>query len=341
MGDILLAIKDAVPGTIDLTVGEPHTIKRALFENFDISNFQISSNELSFWEYQKPNGYGPLVSFLEKKHSAPVIITNGAKNGLTAYFYACSKMGIKRIGMKLPYWVLIPPLAKELGCESVFCEPEDFDSYDSYLLLAPNNPDGQCAGYKDLQNLAVQVKDRKKIFAHDAAYYTHSYLPRDYELGDIGDVQIFSASKMFGLSSIRAGYVVCKNKQMYDYMVHYMETFSVGVSSLSQKIFLKILEHFDLNPEKKLCFEKSCRDSIKISRDILSTVNKDVIDIPDGFLSAHGMFGWVKIINKQALIDSKINILDGSLFGKDGHARLNLAFEEKVWLDLIERLKVF
>lgn len=341
MGDILLAIKGVDSGTIDLTVGEPHTIKKALFENFDISKFQVSGSELNFWEYQKPNGYGPLVAFLEKKHNAPVVITNGAKNGLAAYFYACIKMGIKRIGMKLPYWVLIPPLAKELGCESVFCEPEEFNSYDSYLLLAPNNPDGQCASSKELLDIANQAKNMGKIFAHDAAYYTHSYLPQDYELLDIGDVQIFSGSKMFGLSSIRVGYVVCRNKEMCEHIMHYMETFSVGVSSLSQKIFLKILEHFELNTDKKLSFEQSCRDSIKRSRDIISGVNKNVIELPDGFLDAPGMFGWVKVINKQALIDSKINVLDGSLFGKDGYARLNLSFGEDVWIDFIERLKVF
>jgi len=341
MSDILLAIKDVEPGTIDLTVGEPHTIKKALFENFDVSQFKVFKQEHGFWEYQKPNGYGPLVSYLEKKHNAPVIITNGAKNGLASYFYACSKMGLLNIGMKLPYWALIPPLAKELKCNSIFCEPESIDSCDSYLLLAPNNPDGQCEDSGKLSEIASLYSQSGKIFAHDAAYYTHSYLPQDYELKDIGDIQIYSGSKMFGLSSIRVGYVVCKNKEMYNHMCHYMETFSVGVSSLSQKIFLEILKHFDSNLDAKLAFEQYCRDSIAKSKEILSRVNPNVIVVPEEFSKTSGMFGWVKVLNKEALASAKINVLDGSLFGMDGYARLNLSFEERVWLDLIERLKVF
>jgi len=341
MSDILLAIKDVEPGTIDLTVGEPHTIKKAMFESFDISQFKVFEQELGFWEYQKPNGYSPLVSYLEKKHNAPVIITNGAKNGLAAYFYACSKMGLFNVGMKLPYWALIPPLAKEFKCNPIFCEPESADSCDSYLLLAPNNPDGQCENSEKLVKIAELYRKSGKIFAHDAAYYTYSYLPQDYELKDIGDVQIYSGSKMLGLSSIRVGYIVCKNKEMYSYMCSYMETFSVGVSSLSQKIFLEILKHFDSNLNAKFAFELACRNSIAKSREILSQVNPNVIAIPEEFSKTSGMFGLVKLLNKEALTSAKINVLDGSLFGMDGYARLNLSFEENVWLDLIERLKFF
>ena len=107
------------------------------------------------------------------------------------------------------------------------------------------------------------------------------------------------------------------------------------------KIFLEILKHFDSNLDAKLAFEQYCRDSIAKSKEILSRVNPNVIVVPEEFSKTSGMFGWVKVLNKEALASAKINVLDGSLFGMDGYARLNLSFEERVWLDLIERLKVF
>src|SRR5271165_7058946 len=144
MSNLLLAIPKLDPSWIDLSVGEAHIVRDALFTTLDLyrSQNQLSVNLYSNnkCEYQPPTGYPPLVKFLEDKHRAPVVITNGAKQGLGAVSYALHKMGKKKLAMKCPWWALIPPLVKAHGLEAV-CD--DCNDYDAYLAVLPNNPCGR------------------------------------------------------------------------------------------------------------------------------------------------------------------------------------------------------
>src|SRR6202000_3518997 len=119
MSDILLAKPKLSADWIDWSVGEPHCVRESLFDVIDPSILTHPSlRERELAEYPSPNGYEPLVKFLEDKHQAPVIITNGAKQALGASFYALQKTGKTTLGMRSPYWALIPPLAKAHGLET-------------------------------------------------------------------------------------------------------------------------------------------------------------------------------------------------------------------------------
>ena len=104
MSHLLLTKPNLPDGWIDVSIGEAHLVRQNLLDIFQISG----ELELGYLKdkdliYPDPTGYQPLVDHLEDKHNAPVIITNGAKQGLGAAFYALKKKGYGYCGMKSPY----------------------------------------------------------------------------------------------------------------------------------------------------------------------------------------------------------------------------------------------
>src|SRR5690242_14329706 len=81
MNDILLAKPNLPHGYLDLSAGEPYIIRECLEKTFSLNPYTIP-NEKGIWEYPYPNGQKDLVRMLEDKHKSPVVITNGAKQGL-------------------------------------------------------------------------------------------------------------------------------------------------------------------------------------------------------------------------------------------------------------------
>jgi aspartate/methionine/tyrosine aminotransferase len=147
------------------------------------------------------------------------------------------------------------------------------------------------------------------------------------------DIEIYSFSKMFGLSGLRVGYCVVHNTDYYNDILSYIETKTVGVSSISQGIIYDILTR-DKDIEKNF-YIKSANDI----RECFSKFDK-IKDLLEPRHSHNGMFGW--FVNKGNVdFDSlKIKVLDGKYFGSPGHVRINMAAGidtiDKV-IDIIER----
>lgn len=338
MSDILLAKPILPPDFIDVSVGEPHVVREKLFEVFDCSVYELPQTK-NMYEYPPPQGYGPLVKLLEDKHGAPVIITNGAKQALGATFYTLKKLGFLSIGMKLPYWALIPPLAEVHGLECRFQEPDlSLPFKPPYLLLGPNNPDGQCAASSELKDLAHQYKDANVPFIHDAAYYTHTYLPTSYKLEQFGDVQIYSFSKSLGLSGLRLGYVVCPNIEFYNHIKYYMETMTVGCSIVSQMFLHDLLHRMHGYPTLEQAFESRSAMALDESKNIIKQVSAEILEIDPNIGNIPGMFGWFKVGPKADFLKSKVNFIDGALFGVPGMVRMNLAFNKETMEEIVKRL---
>lgn len=336
MSSILLAKPELPPGFIDVSVGEPHIVREKLFEVFDCSVYELPKVD-HMYEYPPPQGYGPLVKLLQDKHGSPVIITNGAKQALGAVFYALSAMGKEYVAMKDPYWALIPPMVRMHGLEPVYAEP-DVESEDPYLLLAPNNPDGQCAPSSELKQLSNEYKNDNVPFIHDAAYYTHTYLPTSYKLEQIGDVQIYSFSKSLGLSGLRLGYVVCPNTEFYTYIRYYIENMTVGVSIVSQIFLHDLLHRMHGYPTLVESFEGRASMALAESRKIIKQVSPEILEISPDIENIPGMFGWFKVGPKANFEKSKVNFIDGALFGAPGMVRMNLAFNKETMEDIVKRL---
>lgn len=334
MSEILLAKPKLPEGWIDVSVGEPHIVREILLETFpdatDLSEgFPVVDR---MHEYPSPAGYQPLVEFLTAKHGAPVVITNGAKQALGASFYALKKMGRGVMGMRTPYWALIPPLANMHGVQ---CVDLHNNHWDGCLCLSPNNPDGYV---EDLRVLHRECRRQNKPLIHDAAYYTHSYLPTHHDLTAHGDVRIYSISKMLGLSGLRLGYAVCPNPEFHRYIQEYMEAMTVGVSILPQIFLNGLMRTMDYQPALTRDFESMSFEELRQNKDMMTQVDPEVLEVPLDYQFTPGMFGWFKMGPKCDFTKARINAIDGALFGAPGMVRMNLAFDSRRMTEIVERL---
>jgi hypothetical protein len=67
-------------------------------------------------------------------------------------------------------------------------------------------------------------------------------------------------------------------------------------------------------------------------------VDPEVLVIDHRTLERPGMFGWFKVGPKANFQESKINFIDGALFGGPGMVRMNLAFNVGTMQKIVERL---
>ena len=339
MSDILLAKPKLPPDWIDVSVGEPYLVRDNLIKVFQVEDeLKIAHLKVDDLVYPAPTGYPPLVKHLEDKHGAPVIITNGAKQALGAVFYALKKLGYENVEMKMPYWALVPPLARMHGLSCTYDEPGIHYEH-PYLLLAPNNPDGACHSPSDLKRIAGEYKAKNVPFIHDAAYYTHIYLPETHTLPAVGDVQIYSISKMLGFSGLRLGYAVCPNLEFYKLIQEYMEAMTVGVSIASQTWLYDLLERrMRSYPTLVGRFEGMSSMALEVNKKICLQIDPEILEVPATLPQNHGMFGWFKVGGKANFEKSKINFIDGALFGMPGMVRMNLAFNQERMQEIVKRL---
>ena len=333
MTDILLAKPKLPEGWIDFSVGEPHIVKEALFKSLGWAPFGgCDLDDPKKSEYPPPNGYEPLVKLLEDKYQAPVIITNGAKQALGAAFYALRKMGKTKLGMRNPYWALIPPIANAHGLTIE-------EKYDAYLAILPNNPDGFMFDYDYAKYLSDYHRDLGIPLIHDAAYYTPIYLPSGYNLGPLGDLQIYSISKMYGLSGLRVGYVVCYNQEYYKTILEYMETMTVGVSTVSQDMCYNLFQDlWEYNSAKEKVFIQEARKHLYIAKALCKTIRREILDVPEDIVGIPGMFGWFGIGPKCDFKRARINTVDGKLFGDEKMVRINLGLPTETMIEAVGRL---
>lgn len=332
MDDILLAKSKLPSDYIDASFGEPYIIRNNLAGLFLLKDYNAIPN-FNVFEYQSPNGWEPLVKLLEDKYQAPVVITNGAKQALGAIFYAIKKNGGKKIGLKTPYWGLLKPLIEMHGCSQV----EHIDDSDAYLLVSPNNPDGNICDEHTVKYYSDLCFSTKRPLIHDAAYYSHIYTPQNLELKPIGDVQIFTCSKLYGLSGLRIGYAVFYNTELYKYVMEYMEHMTVGVSSLSQLYAYNLLVDMKVFPERAKQFEENSYQQLQEHKQIVSQINPAILDTKN-IVSSPGMFLWTKCHNLQAFTDAKIKIIEGTPFGAPNYIRMNLALPKDKIIEIVKRL---
>lgn len=322
--------------TIDLRIGEARAIREITTSLFDLHNVHITMKSCD-WEYQS-YGYQPLVKFLEEKHSAPVVITNGANQALHATMYALKQREFSNLGFRTPYWSRIPEIATNVGLNYTTFEGEllsEKKDIDSYLLTVPNNPDGYLPSLDVVRMVCGLLKQSNIPIIHDAVYYTRSYLPVDHPIESMGDMQIFSASKTYGLSSLRVGYIVVHNEYYYDLLNDYMELSTVGVSLPAQKMFLHLLKREEELPLLRTNFDSWTRDELKKAKSIFKTVNPEHIELPEKFEHICGMFAWVKPKTPDIFEKAGVQVLDGSLFGKPGYVRVNLAAGSEIITEVV------
>ena len=317
------------PDWIDLSFGEPKVVMSALYRQLNRFGdpFKMPAiYDLPTWEYQQANGKPDLVKILEKKYAARVVICNGAKQALAASSFAFRSKGFKTVFYDEPFYPANPGITQSAGLIKT-----SISEADCLLITSPNNPDGKNYDETSLRQLAAS-----KPMIHDAAYHTEIYLPDGQQPIAVGDIQVFSMSKMYGLSGLRIGYAVCHNEAYYKDMVNYMEMTTAGVSTASQDIARNIELMFRDNPSYYKEFVKEARESIVLSRKELEKLDPDVLTEVQP--QCNGMFGWFKIGPAFDANAAKVYLLPGELFGQPGMVRMNLAYPPEVVGKAVSRL---
>lgn len=318
---------------INLASGEPILVRDITRKLFELDRF---SCDMSFqdWDY-KVLGYKPLIDHLEHKHNAPVIITNGATQALHASLYALAHLGAAKVGFRTPYWSRLPEMIDGAGLDYAHfiggMMSQENLNIDSYLLTAPNNPDGYMPSLELLRTATQVYKDHKIPCIHNAVYYTRTYLPIDHPIEAVGDVQIFSASKHYGLTSLRIGYVVVYNPHFYQLIRDYMELSTIGVSIPAQRLYLHLLERTEQMPLLEEHFVKTTREALRRSKQLIKELDPAKIELPMSLDLSCGSFAWLKLKQPDILTRAQIAAVPGELFGaKPDYVRVNLAVDHEI-----------
>ncbi len=318
------------PDWIDLSFGEPKVVMEALFRQLNRMGTPLpmpSLYDIPKWEYQPAAGKPDLVKILENKHGKRVVIGNGGKHALAAALYAFKKSDNKRCYFPKPFYPANPSLINSVG----LIECHDVAGADCALLTSPNNPDGRWTEEQDI--LASQTN---MPTIHDAAYYSEIYMPEGERPIALGHIQVFSTSKMYGLSGLRMGYAVAHDDKYYRDMVDYIEMTTAGVSTATQDIVRNIELWFREKPEYKAEFQREARAAIKAARAELNTLDPEVLILEP--CTSNSMFAWCKIGPRLDFNKAKVYILDGTMFGKPGYMRMNIAHPPEVIREAVSRL---
>jgi aspartate/methionine/tyrosine aminotransferase len=329
MSDIKLQKVILGPDWIDLSFGEPVVITEALYRNLNRMGDPMqmpSFHDLCNWTYQPASGKPDLVKILEDKYDSKVVVANGAKQALGAALFAFKSAGYSDIWYDTPYYPANPSLIESVGLTR-----SEFGTASSLLVTSPNNPDGL-----NYSNQEIDCFSRKVPIIHDAAYYSPIYLPEGQEVKHLGNIQIFSASKMYGLSGLRIGYAVCHDERFYKDMVNYIEATTAGVSTLSQDVVRNIEILFKENPTWYQQFVKEARSRLLDSRKELLNLDPDVLEVIQP--QSNSMFAWCKVGPKLDNTSAKVYMLPGEIFGRTGYMRLNIALPSDVIRKAVSRL---
>jgi len=319
--DFLFAKSKLPSGIINLGIGENNILREAVVEAYNLKNLSLE-NLPHIFEYAPPYGYEPLIKILEQIYGGKIIVGSGAKHCLSAAFYAMNAVGKNKIHVVRPFWASIPSLVAREGLEY----SESINDCDCQLIVAPGNPDGSF-NLSTIANVPV---------IHDAAYYTGSYVPKEIYLKQIGDIQIYSMSKMFGLSGARIGWVHTYNEEYYTHMTKFIEATTAGISTISQSLLLDILNKDCNNPELRISYEDYVFKYLNINRKyLLENLNTNKFTIIDK--NQYGMFAWLKS-DVSNFTESGVNVMPGEPFGKPGYIRMNLAVSMELIIKAVNKM---
>ena len=333
--------KELTPGWINLAVGEPRLVSinlKSVLDKHGVNNHIICNNDILTHEYKPSTGIPELVEFLKNKTGYKyVVITNGAKQAISASFAAVKAQGYDSVYIPVPYWVSFPTLALKEDLNVIHSNTL-VDDQTAILLTLPNNPDGYMMNQQDFDAFNVDCQADNLPLIHDGAYNSKIYLPTLFGLENSCSMYIHSYSKSLGLSGLRIGYLATNNATYAELASEYMEITTTGVSSASQQIVLKLEQLFDSKPEIYNDFVTLCQKDFAMNRTVLKTLHKDIADVK--FMSPNGMFAFLPKGPKcdKAFEAAKVKVLNGDLFGKPGYVRISLGLEPQEFKEAVDRV---
>jgi histidinol-phosphate/aromatic aminotransferase/cobyric acid decarboxylase-like protein len=328
----------------NLSVGEPVFLQQKL-------DFLTIIEPIFNLHYPLVGGEKDLLKELHKLHPnfKHIVVTNGAKQGLLASFYALNQNydyetisvdrktkeeikykhtinGSSLVYTPAPHWPSFPTLAKLSNIGFTHMQ----DAAAIKLLTSPNNPDG------------LEVDDSVPCDIWDAAYYNPLYPVYGHTHALTARISVFSGAKMFGVSSFRIGWVGTNDDRIAKFVAEYVEKSTTGVSVLSQTQMSGILRHTRLYGDGKLELEKASKVLESNAESFHRYLDK-YLDLYKG--APKGMFTFVKVRDlekfQNALATAKVQVVPGRACGmqEDGWFRFSIGWQPEYLDPALRELK--
>lgn len=295
----------------DLGIGEPRFLS-------PVKNFLMGllhRKDIANRGYPTKGGEPELIDALSVFPGKYKVVCNGAKQALYAAIDSLSGPDVGAIQTtSAPYWNYLTAISQR-SCLRLNRVEHYYDK-ESILTLntSPNNPDG--------------IISDKECDIWDAAY-AHGVYGFDDEKHNIKHkVSVWSASKLFGLSNARIGWLATDNIQIAKDAATYVEQTTSGVSGMSQQLLLNVLvnlskprnaeETFHLYGDARSTLVSNARLVFEAMKDVIGKGNLLLNGTKD-FTMPNGMFAWVRAKDaekfSEALRKAEIKTINGVNFG--------------------------
>ena len=204
----------------EMTIEPSSKVKKALKEFVDSGRLQV---------YPEYGDLDDKVAQYAEVKPSQVMVTNGSDQGIDVIFRAFVKDGDKVI-IPTPSFAMFYQSAGIQGAEILkpsyredlsFPLEEVLDLINEEIKLVvicnPNNPTGTAVSQEDLLKILKKAKDNNVAVLHDEAYFEFSDITAKDLIDEYDNLFITrTLSKQFGISSIRAGYVLSQEQNIQE-----------------------------------------------------------------------------------------------------------------------------
>lgn len=187
-------------------------------------------------------------------------------------------------------------IAESLGCEVTKWQPNEDDNWrfdpaflksnikpNTKLIIVnfPHNPTGSLASKEDFQEIVNMAKEHNVYLFSDEMYRFLEFNPDDrlpsaVEVYDKA-ITLFGMSKTFGLAGVRIGWIITKDKKLYDDLATFKDYTTICSSAPSEILSLIALRAKDT-----------------IIQNHLRRINHNLDLLDDFFDKYKNLFSWVK-----------------------------------------------
>ena len=297
-----------------------------------------------------------------------VIVTNGAKHGLSSVFFALLNPGDEVIIPK-PFWGTYEEQVNMSGGKVVW-NNDDISSENGIndvieslitkntrliVINTPNNPTGKIFSSKEMLEIAKIAVKHDIYILLDICYHNYIYIERSVIPDSIKEyldrfIIVDSFSKSFAITGWRIGYV-CGNQKLIKKIRSLQSHTTSNVCSLLQYSMLRILENdyhkfIELN---KNIMNKNRLDAIKELENTLGLnfIAPDggfyiylTID-PDSYKSLDKDIRNISGICNILLREKGVSVTPGAAFGDTRGIRISLCSDNKELIYGLRKIKEF
>lgn len=271
------------------------------------------------------------------------------------------KQDQKEVIIISPYWPTYPKVVDLLGGKKVFIKTSDKNNFTldvdkiektiskktkAIIINTPCNPTGQIIPEEEIKKLTLLAKRKEVIVLFDEVYQVY-----DYEGLFVSALKhfnkkvfcVFSASKSFSLCGWRVGWGI-GDKEIVKKMINIQSEITTSPNAISQ---LAIKELFS-RPKQIQEYLTRINKKAKTRRDLAVRLLKEKkinFIYPQGgiaiFVKIPASFKNAFSFAERLLVEQKVSVAPGELFGWKNYFRMNLATSLKNIKEGIERISSY